>query len=98
MVHPSLVVLVVMMVVMVVVVMVCQFPIRLMHHDVQLVHPLVWLVGHPCYPSVTSPQDWFQIRGHSQTTSECKIPVRIWLLLFQPWSQNGRKLAPDSSP
>ena len=22
-------------------------------------------------------QDWFQIRGHSQTTSECKISVRI---------------------
>ena len=49
--------------------------------------------GHPCYPLLSlSTRDSFQIPGHKETTSECKIWVRIrrsWTSFVSTRSQNG---------
>ena len=77
-----------------------QSPIRLMHHGVQLLHPQFgWWDTLPFLSSSChfAPKIGFryQVTAKLPQNARSRSGYGGGLLLFQPWSQNGLKLAGD---
>ena len=76
-------------------VLVRQFPIRLMREGVQLLHPLVWWDTLPVLMSPPKIGFRYEVTAKLPQNARSRSGYGRGLLLFQPWSQNGLKLAGD---